>query len=86
MLKQKLDLILQNQSDFHEQWQNDNTRHIRPNEADDVMSQFPIETDNSLNELEEALIDNYYRTKLVKFVIYTYIPINNIFTRFISYK
>lgn len=67
LLKQKLDLILQNQLDFHEEWQNDNTRRI-PNEDDDVdvMLQFPIETDNSLNQLEEALIDNNYRTKLVK--------------------
>lgn len=67
IVKQKLELILQKQSDFHEQWQNNNTtlNSIEDNEVN-VMSQFPIETDNTLNEVEDALTDNNYRNKLVK--------------------
>lgn len=60
-------MISQNQSDFHEQLQNNNTplNSTEDNEVN-VMSQFPIETDNTLNQIEEALTDNNYRNKLVK--------------------
>jgi len=74
-------LILQNQSDFHEQLQNNNKtlNSIEDNEVN-VMSQFPIETDNTLNQLEEALTDNNYCNKLVKqYILICYIVVYDYF-------
>lgn len=61
-------MISQNQFDLLEQQQNNNmcrncTGHSE--ETENVMFQFPIETDESLNQLEVALADNNYRKKMV---------------------
>ncbi|XP_067212490.1 extracellular matrix-binding protein ebh-like isoform X2 [Linepithema humile] len=69
VLKQKLDFIIQNQLDFYEQWErneNNSTTHFSTESNEiNVMSQFPIESEDALNQLEEALIDNNYRNNLI---------------------
>ncbi|XP_032690378.1 uncharacterized protein LOC116853414 [Odontomachus brunneus] len=61
VMKQKLDIIIQNQVDSFEQQRNMYRQSNEPaEETENIMSQFPIETDESLNQLEVALMDNKY--------------------------